>query len=312
MKRALVAAVCVATSSIASAQSIPKPDVTYLANVMDCEANGIDYCYAHALLKETTHYKAYFFAPANPAYRLGSTECIYVARSTTLVSSSWEVYSGATWDAPPYGASGSLPTEWVPVVCDTMATQAITAAGSGFANAGWSSMQNQVWVTYTDGPPKQIQYHLAPGSAVASHAHYGTATGVWTPPGYKPRKITFDYQTNYDNAMVFAGVTMPGNATVWTNDVYGDNSGWVSLDIPADTPWIGFGLFSKTAFTVPSSNWVFRVKNATIHYVRTPTLIGDPAVFKHNGMYYMLYSFNNLETGPYVYGAVSGGCPGHC
>jgi hypothetical protein len=264
-----------------------KPDTTFLATIMDCRASLIGWCYGHSLIKVGTEYWAYFFAPTNAAYSTG-TECIYVAKASSLTSTKWAVYSGTGWVLPPWNAYKGTPTQCKPVVCHDLplAETTITDGGSAFVNAGWNSMQSQVHVGYTGGPPAAVQYYLN-GSPVAAQSHFGTA---YYPPANKQiYRVTFDYETNYDNSLVFGGLTAAGNVFAWTRDVWGYSN--ASADVAlAPTPWIGFGLFSRAAFT-PPENWLFRPRNIKLYSRSGATHVGDPAVFKIGSTFYMFYSY---------------------
>jgi hypothetical protein len=70
--------------------------------------------------------------------------------------------------------------------------------------------------------------------------------------------------TNYDNALVYAGLTIPYYPTFWSYDIYGNHAGSVSIDLP-DVDWFGLGMFSKSSFQVLTDNWLFQVKNLKIY-----------------------------------------------
>lgn len=290
-------------------QSIPKPGISYKSSFFDCQARGIGWCYAFSTLREPPYYVTYFFAPAT---HLDAGECVFRARSTSLTSSDWEIQK--TDGSYERLAVATSTRNWAPMVCraaDQLRSTVSSQGGLG-QNAGWTSMWGPSLagsVAYIPGPPKLLALQLTQNKSVPNHSHFSAAFGV--PPGFGITDIWFDYETNYDNGLIYGGVSSTGHQLDWAKDEYGYRTGSAHVVIREpnklpDASWISFGMFSRQAFQVQSPSWIFYVRNAVYDAVG-PYQVGDPSVFKHNGLYYMLYSVQRMGDGTpgYVYGAKS-------
>jgi len=280
------------------------PIAAYSEKFFDCRP-GISWCYAFSTIEDSDGwYKTWFFAPANRTYMDKALECIYMARSTTLDSDNWQVYTGGGYENYPYASDGSgAPANWMPVVCHNNRYEGHFEPGDVGSNnviPGYNSMDLDK--SYSS-QSKTITYKLIQDTDIA-HPSYG-GTAFFAPAGTKIYRVTFDFVTNYDNQKVIAAVTVPGSAKYWTYDHYGNNAGSVDLSID-DKDWVAFGMFSKSSFHVNWTNWLFQVKNLKIYFKGGGYATGDPSVIKVAGKYYMLYSmWDRVDPGGYVYGATS-------
>jgi hypothetical protein len=140
------------------------------------------------------------------------------------------------------------------------ASFALTHAGLPMVAGGWNSMLPQTSISYNS---PTLGYQLIQGSNLTHPSYAGSGFAV--PAGKRIYKVTFDYMSVYDNALVVGGVMIPNNAVFWTANQWGHNFGSASLLIP-HTDWIAFGLSTKASFNVAAPNWMFHVSNAQVFY----------------------------------------------
>jgi hypothetical protein len=135
-----------------------------------------------------------------------------------------------------------------------------THAGTPIVAGGWTSMLPQTRISFST---PTLSYQLVQGSTLAHPSYAGSAFAV--PAGKKIYKVTFDYMSVYDNALVVGGVMIPDAAVFWSANQWGHNYGTATLSIP-HKDWVAFGLSTKASFNVVEPNWMFLVSNLQVFY----------------------------------------------
>jgi hypothetical protein len=325
--------VSVALASTSAFAQTPPPGVAPIGEVFRCIDKGINWCYNFSVVKDydsnnVVTYRAYFFAPANKSYAPNALECIYVAKTTnppsTWTASAWSVFKGRVGTADQYESYNQFandgqgaPANWKPVVCIN-ATQVLETRDQYLTQPAAPTQQtlaHAIEGQYSGGDPMtaSASFILKVGANVqantsASMFFYRPSVPQNDPYPWGIVRVSYDYETNYHNGLVFAGGAAAGReihspaGLLWKRDVLGYSSGHAEYAVNY-SPWFSLGLYARQSFSVSDFPWLLTIRNVKITSRRDATgMSGDPTVVKYNGKYYMLFSYGPLNR---IHGATS-------